>query len=188
MGMDVHGVNPQQNKSIENYPLLKQMKELEKKEEWKKRRELLDNDEISNKYWKERDEFEGENKGIYFRNNCWWWRPLWDYCRIVAPDLIDDELYQSGHHNDGAGLDEAGAKELGQRLLKEIANGNTIKYQAEYQQRQEDATSVPPSKDNFLDGTDTYIEDEWVAQYPFDVDNVTEFANFCLECGGFEIC
>ena len=32
MGMDVHGINPQQNKSIENYPLLKQMKELEIKE------------------------------------------------------------------------------------------------------------------------------------------------------------
>ena len=31
MGMDVHGINPKQNKSIENYPLLQQIKELEEK-------------------------------------------------------------------------------------------------------------------------------------------------------------
>ena len=80
MGMDVHGVNPQQNKSIENYPLLQQVKELEEKDDWKARRKLLDDETIMDKYWAERDEFEGENKGIYFRNNCWWWRPLWDYC------------------------------------------------------------------------------------------------------------
>ena len=170
MGMDIHGVNPQQNKSIENYPLLQQVKELEEKDDWKARRKLLDDETIMDKYWAEREEFEGENKGIYFRNNCWWWRPLWDYCRIVAPHLIDGDLYQSGHHNDGAGLDDEGAKELGTILLNEINNGNTIKHQAEYQQRQDDS------------------DDEFASHYPFDIDNVKEFADFCIQSGGFEIC
>ena len=61
-------------------------------------------------------------------------------------------------------------KALGTKLLKEIANGNTIKYQAEYQQKQDDS------------------DDYFASSYPFDVDNVAEFANFCLECGGFKIC
>ena len=35
-----------------------------------------------------------------------------------------------------------------------------------------------------------YVEeqdDEFAKNYPFDVDNVREFANFCIESGGFEI-
>ena len=170
MGMDVHGINPQQNKSMEDFPLLTKMKELEENDDWKTRRKLLDNNDINDKYWAEKEKYEGKNKGVYFRNNCWWWRPLWNYCATIAPDLIDDDLYQSGHHNDGAGLDDEGAKALGTKLLKEIANGNTIKYQAEYQQKQDDS------------------DDDFASSYPFDVDNVAEFANFCLECGGFKIC
>ena len=30
-------------------------------------------------------------KGDYFRNNVWWWRPLWQYCASSAPELIDEE-------------------------------------------------------------------------------------------------
>ena len=165
MGMDVHGINPKQNKSIENYPLLQQMKELEEKEEWKKRRELLDNDEISNKYWKELDEFEGENKGIYFRNNCWWWRPLWDFCYNVAPELISSELWSNGHHNDGAGLNGEDAKLLGEKLLKEVYNGGAKEFKKYHEEKEKD--------------------EEY--KYPFDIDNVINFAEFCIESGGFEI-
>ena len=28
----------------------------------------------------------------------------------------------------------------------------------------------------------------WAASYPFDISNVQEFATFCSESGGFEIC
>ena len=30
--------------------------------------------------------------------------------------------------------------------------------------------------------------DEFAAAYPFDVDNVSRFAEFCIESGGFKIC
>ena len=29
---------------------------------------------------------------------------------------------------------------------------------------------------------------DWAGAYPFNVDNVRNFANFCAESGGFEIC
>ena len=175
MGMDVHGLNPKQNKSMKEFPILFKYEEMTKddddddgfKQKWKE----LDNDkELREQYWKEEDEYQKINNGVYFRNNCWWWRPLWDYCKQVAPDLIDNELYQAGHNNSGAGLDDKGAKALGTRLLQEINDGKTIKYQAEYQQQQDDS------------------DDKFASYYPFDIDNVKEFADFCIQSGGFEIC
>ena len=173
MGMDVHGINPQQNKSIEEFPAYNKIKKMrdDKEEGWKESWVLLDEDtDLRDAYYKEVDEYENINCGVYFRNNCWWWRPLWDYCRNVAPQLINEELYGEGHNNNGAGLDDKGAKELGEILLGEIANGNTIKYHAEYQQMQDSN------------------DDEWASHYPFDIENVANFAKFCIQSGGFEIC
>ena len=57
-------------------------------------------------------------------------------------------------------------------LLKfAIHRGDTIKYQAEYMQKQEE-----------LD------EKDFNKHYPFDVENVKEFAEFCIDSGGFKIC
>ena len=28
------------------------------------------------------------NKGEYFRNNVWWWRPLWNYVSVECSDII----------------------------------------------------------------------------------------------------
>ena len=47
--------------------------------------------------------------GSYFRNNCWWWRPLWRYCCVGGKDLIDKEPEIGGGYNDGCGLDANGA-------------------------------------------------------------------------------
>ena len=55
--------------------------------------------------------------------------------------------------------------------MEHIADGSTIKYQAEYIQNQDDLPDGDFSKN-----------------YPFDVDNVEAFALFCIESGGFEIC
>ena len=162
MGMDVHGLNPKRNKS--NYKTY---------DKWNKI-DWIDRDGKYNKEWeKEKDTFysemdkrEKDNRGIYFRNSCWWWRPLWDYCRHVAPHLISEELWESGHHNDGKGLNAKDAKELGEILMENIANGSAIQYEKDY--------------------NDMYEGEEYF--YPFDVENVENFALFCIESGGFEIC
>ena len=110
MGMDVHGLNPKMHKEITDYPTLMMIKSLEKKEEWDKRRDFLKSEDVRNKYWAEDEEYNESNKGIYFRNNCWWWRPLWDFCYNVAPELISSELWGDGHHNSGAGLNTTKTK------------------------------------------------------------------------------
>ena len=35
---------------------------------------------------------------------------------------------------------------------------------------------------------ETYAKKDWNASYPFDRENIEDFAKFCLESGGFSIC
>ena len=206
MGMDVYGKNPKQNKPIEAFPTYHKYTMMEKsdegddidgfKQKWK---ELNGDETLRNQYYTELQEYETVNVGYYFRNNCWWWRPLWNYCHNVAPDLIEEELFEDGHSNSGAGLDDKGAKKLGQLLLQEINNGNTIRYQAEYQQWIDDLPDDVCSHCNGNNRGNNKMKNcrvcggtgktkNWNKSYPFDIDNVREFAEFCLQSGGFRIC
>ena len=159
MGMDVSGLNPKQNKNINDFPTMKKFDSMDFSEKWK----TLDKDEkLRDEYWKEKDKWEESNPGVYFRNNVWWWRPLWNYCGTVADDIVetnmrmmkieyneDDEpdyekskwvsaTWDDGHSNSGAGLDGKHAKLLGNRLMETIADGTAIKYQAHHLQRLEE--------------------------------------------------
>lgn len=141
-------------------------------------------------------------KGEYFRNNVWWWRPLWDYCEEVYEpcNLI------SGHSNDGDGLDADGAAELASVLFEKLESGETQAYAT---LRQGFLESLPDNPCDICKGTgqrpDGLYGVEWKqegcngcggtgkvrpfeANYPFDTENVREFAEFCAASGGFEIC
>ena len=81
MGYDVFGLNPKENTpkpAILSGDVWK-MEEEEKKEYF----------EASNKW-------EAENKGVYFRNNVWWWRPLWNYVCEVCEDVMSQEDVAAG--------------------------------------------------------------------------------------------
>lgn len=68
-------------------------------------------------------------EGSYFRNNIWWWRPLWDYCEKVAPEVVAGV---AGQTNDGDGLDGTSAKKLARILDEEIESGRCQQYAADY--------------------------------------------------------
>ena len=161
MGMDVHGLNPKINS--DDFPVFHKFNNMEFKEKWK---ELDSNDELKDKYFSEMDDYKKLNPGVYFRNNVWWWRPLWNYCAEIAPDLIDGDLMYEGHNNSGAGLGERDAKRLGNRLLHKIRVGDADRFKKHHEEQEEDKEY----------------------KYPFDVDNVKAFAEFCIQSGGFEIC
>ena len=40
----------------------------------------------------------------------------------------------------------------------------------------------------FLFKTEELDKDDFNKHYPFDIENVKEFAEFCIESGGFKIC
>lgn len=71
-----------------------------------------------------------KDAGKYFRNNVWWWHPLWEYCHRVAPEICEGVL---GHSNDGDGLPADGARKLAAELRAELAAGRTEKYAAEHE-------------------------------------------------------
>lgn len=124
----------------------------------------------SNKLKDDGERFVGE----YFRNNMWWWNPLWEYCVSLYGDKMppmemrsnlddDDDYYvvleaDDGFMNNGYGLDRNESEELGTILFLEIQYGNTAK-----------------------------LLDEIKGEFPFSVENVQEFSDFLMNCGGFNI-
>ena len=159
-------------------------------------------------------------KGEYFRNNVWWWHPLWDYCLNVHDDIAGQ--VDSGHSNDGDGLDEEDAHKLGLRLMSDLEDGTTAEYERKYRERLAllpmrdcnwcESTGIRTDSVGVENGMPTKELDEdvaivvgrthgwcnscrgngkivpWEANYPFSTENVREFAEFLLDCGGFEIC
>lgn len=69
------------------------------------------------------------NPDAYFRNSVWSWRPLWNYCVEVAPELCSGV---DGSHNGGDGLDAEGADDLAAVLFNELESGRTALYEKTY--------------------------------------------------------
>jgi hypothetical protein len=67
--------------------------------------------------------------GTHFRNNVWYWRPLWQYCEQIAPELVAGV---SGQSNDGDGLDADGATQLAALLRAEIDSGRCTEFVSEF--------------------------------------------------------
>lgn len=146
--------------------------------------------------------------GKYFRNNVWWWRPLADYAREVAPEITKACKYWQT--NDGDGLDAAASIALADKLQGEIDAGRTLAYQRVYTSKLEQMANEPCS---LCDGTGTrlpiphrgagdpkttgircnacsglgYVRPN-ETKYPFDVENVQNFVTFLRACGGFKVC
>jgi hypothetical protein len=144
----------------------------------------------------------GENPssetGKYFRNNVWWWRPLWDYICKVAK--LDDETRLVGHYNDGFLINAATATLIADLLDEEIRSGRTTAFELQYQMAQDETPEEPCE---LCRGTGTR-KDMKVANgcnkcqgtgkvkpfstwYPFSTENVQKFATFARESGGFRI-
>ena len=104
--------------------------------------------------------FEEEAKsGVYFRNNVWYWRPLWEYVAYTCDDILTLKDYKYGQSNDGHIITAEKAMRIGERLKETIKDyDKTVKRIGEIGEN-----------------------------YTFSKDNVEEFANFCLNSGGFDI-
>ena len=198
MGMDVYGNNPKIEKGMDEFPIYAKYEDMnwgdrEKDPQWNK---------VKDKFYEEYTAYEDSNPGVYFRNNCWWWRPLWDYCKFISDhyelDLIDEKLYESGSYNDGAGLDAKGAVKLAFHLTLSIETDVCKQYGDERQEWLDSLEDEPchrcnnnnrgkaKKKDcNPCDGKGTRRPFE--THYPFDEDNVKRFAEFLEHSGGFSI-
>jgi hypothetical protein len=146
--------------------------------------------------------------GKYFRNNCWYWRPLWSYVYVQVPE-ISAEDHENGHYNSGYLISDAQAKAIAQRLNELLATGEVAEYEEKYTANME---SLPDEPCKICAGTGIRpngridFGEEWFKHthgcngcsgkgkvrphetwYPFDVENVREFAAFAEHSGGFRI-
>jgi hypothetical protein len=149
--------------------------------------------------------------GEYFRNNVWWWRPLWTYIMEVCTELTEKQK-EAGFWNDGTEIDEKAAEYIKVTLKDEIEQGKCFTYQVLLQARLD---AMSDEDCNICVGTGE--RDNWTGfalmdtdkaknakiecngckgegktrpfatNYPFSVDNVQEFVNFLEHSHGFEI-
>ena len=109
--------------------------------------------------------WEAENPGVYFRNNVWHWRPLWDYVCLACGDTMTTSDLEAGHYNDGHEIDADQCAVIVERLEFLLKIGAVAKYEVERK-----------------------TQDKESEDYPFDEENVIEFVNFVKHSGGFKIC
>lgn len=158
-------------------------------------------------------------KGEYFRNNVWWWRPLAHYCMSNHPDIAS--RCEGWQYNSGDGLDDYDASQLGERIIRDLDSGRAEMYLDEFRNYK---ASLPMEECGLCSGTGVRTDDVGVSLgftdrelseetalfmgrthgwcngcegvgkkesmftwYEFDLDNLREFADFLLACGGFQI-
>ena len=200
MGMDVYGVNPTVRVGT---------KKPERPKDFDKAsREVID------KYFKEETEFENTNPGIYFRNNCWWWRPLANFI-IDNCDWLTQEQQARLHDNSGfefsqheattiadtlqKKVDDGTAKAREERSKKEMAvaeewNKGIHAQQEELEKEAKKETGNPKivprdyPKHIYKKWDDLQKATDHKAHYPFVEANVKRFICFLRECGGFQVC
>ena len=185
MGFDIHGVNPVMRAIDESkYKTFNKYNPMG----FADRMEIFNDKEgLEKKFYTEMSEREEENPGIYFRNNCWWWRPLWIYVCNECDDILDVGDIEHGGYNDGHLITEDKACAIAKRLFELIDSGEVKGYEDFHSKQADEAKAV--NERYLADGGKKYGDGwNWAESYPFSVDNVRDFATFCSESGGFEIC
>ena len=186
MGFDLSGINPKINKDVSHYKYYSEDSDLWASKDKKLRK----------KYFKDMDNYFDDNPGVYFRNNVWWWRPLWDFVCLQCNDFMTDEQKEGGAYNDGKLIDQETAAKIGTKLEILLKNGTVKRWEKRITTINEEikekyTTYGVPKSSSGTRGLShmPILEDErFSANYPFSQDNVENFAKFCLESGGFEIC
>ena len=144
--------------------------------------------------------------GAYFRNNVWYWRPLWNFVCEVCDDILTQKDMEEGMTNSGHVISKTKAKKIASRLRKmdkdledhqigherHMSNLKDVECDICYGtgRRNDDigvsARNADPNYTcNGCNGKGT--RRPFAASYPFDADNVREFGKFCSDSGGFDI-
>ena len=174
MGFDISGKNPKINVSEKSFVILTKYK-MDNYDSWDDWCNAMKEDDVEEKYWEEYESYQDANPGIYFRNNVWWWRPLWDYVCDHC-DCLEEKDYSKGWYNDGSFINKAKSKQIASTLRRLIKENHTSDYELAYEEFRKNKAESDDKEDSFK------------SNYPFCVENVRRFAKFCEESGGFYIC
>ena len=137
-------------------------------------------------------------KGEYFRNNVWWWRPLWMYVCDMCPTILNNNDKERGTYNDGHFINADKAKRIAIRLEHLCNQGEVKKFEIDRKFMLDNLPDIEckichgsgKRNDEVVQGTCNGCEEKgtvrpWDCSYPFSEKNVKDFAKFCRESGGF---
>ena len=201
MGMDVYGSNPKIHKGT-------------KKPERPGNLHEGASRAVIDEYFKQSQEFEDKNPGVYFRNNCWWWRPL-AYFITEHCDWLTTEQKERLQDNSGFEFSEDEALSIADTLQKKVQDGSAAEREEVNKREmavaeewnkginaQQDELGEIAKKETGNAKIVPYdypehIKKKWDdlqasqdrrAHYPFAERNIKEFIKFLRECGGFQVC
>jgi len=197
MGFDITGLNPK-NLHLQEPKRPDNLFELSLEEQ--------------NKYFEKRDEYTSQS-GTYFRNNVWWWRPLADYV-LRYTKVIPENEHEHWGYNDCYEVSQENAEMISQQLDHLVKSGHCKTYADQFEKNrkiiEKHNDKIEKQLDKFckevekklgksnLAPNEFPIEDKkkwdkiydkknFNGNYPFSVDNVKEFSDFCKNSGGFTI-
>ena len=194
MGFDIYGLDPINPHEVER-PMMDWSKEVTESER--------------DQFFEDLGAFEEAVPGHYFRNNVWYWRPLWEFISNACNNILSEDDIESGYSNSGRCISKTKSKKIAARIRALHKKGEILEYKSSYevflkelpdepcdlcnstgirmdklgrQMREKD----PDFKCNACDGKGT--NKNFATSYPFYEENVLEFGKFCEESGGFQIC
>ena len=206
MGFDLYGENPVQHK----FKHQKRWDELSSMS-YKEREEK----EVNDEYYNLMNKYEEINPGAYFRNNVWWWRPLWLFVCEHCEDILTQGDMNSGNYNDSHLISRRKAEAIAQKLEEVIETDETKIWIQQHQDNLEQAVRNNKQVDAELEELrkivkvktgnpdiypaiypdkfkkkydEIYDRRDWASSYPFHKDNVIAFIKFARQSGGFTIC
>lgn len=121
-------------------------------------------------------------KGEYFRNNVWWWRPLWDFVCVHCNDILTEKQQTGGTWNDGTKIGPKMSIRIADRLQEKINDGTATQEEKDIKKMIKEAKK---HNKELKHGDPKY---NWDEAYPFSMENLKDFIQFCRDSGGFNIC
>ena len=133
-------------------------------------------EEEETQHWEALKTFRNLNTGVYFRNNIWWWHPMWTYVsENLCSKVLTEKDHERGHYNDGHEINAIKANYIADQINKAYFTGELKKAELELDRLRKAEWVRKPKKD------------EVVPTVPFSVENCLEFASFARNSGGFTI-
>ena len=209
MGFDLYGENPKlvkgfSDKKSERYEELASMSYSDREKQG-----------FNDEYWELQSEWENNNPGNYFRNNVWWWRPLWTFTCDHCADFLTEDDMNGGCYNDSYIITENKAIAIAERLYEALKEPETQEYLDNHMKAMEKAKkhnemieqekkaldeiavaitgdkNVAPinyPKDLKKKFDELMKKRDWASSYPINRENIENFARFAEQSGGFSIC
>ena len=90
MGMDVYGLKPKMNTEMP-----KAVKDMPEGKDWIDAFNKM-SEEQKDTYYEAKDKHYEDNPGVYFRNNVWYWRPLWAFICDTCSNILTNKDMENG--------------------------------------------------------------------------------------------